>query len=179
MCGIGGIFLKNRSGINLKETVFKLSQTIKHRGPDGEGFVFISESSATPLASEDTPQFQNKDLNYIPKQTLNSFNTEANLALAHRRLSILDLTDTGHQPMASRDADIWITYNGEVYNYIELRKELEYLGHKFISTTDTEVIINAYQNGGPIACRNSTACGLFACTIRISRSYFVREIDSV
>ena len=148
MCGIGGIFLKNRSGINLKDTVFKLSQTIKHRGPDGEGFVFISETEATPLASEDTPEFKNKELNYIPKQHLNSFNKEANLAFAHRRLSIIDLTDSGHQPMANKEADIWITYNGEVYNYIELRKELENIGHKFISTTDTEVIINAYKQWG-------------------------------
>ncbi len=148
MCGISGIWLKQNSSLNIKEAVFKLSQTIKHRGPDGEGFAFFSETQDTPLASEDTPVFKSKELNYIPKQHLNSYTGEANLAFAHRRLSIIDLTDSGHQPMASKDAEIWITYNGEVYNYIELRKELEGLGHQFISATDTEVIINAYKQWG-------------------------------
>ena len=68
--------------------------------------------------------------------------------LVHRRLAILDLSDAGKQPMRTIDGRFWISHNGEVYNYIELRKELETKGHKFRSGTDTEVILNAYREWG-------------------------------
>lgn len=71
----------------------------------------------------------------------------ANFALGHRRLSILDLSDHGHQPMEYLNR-YWITYNGEVYNYLEIRKELETLGYVFRSGTDTEVILAAYDRWG-------------------------------
>lgn len=67
------------------------------------------------------------------------------LGLAHRRLSILDLTDAGKQPMTYADGRYWITYNGEVFNFIELRRDLEKLGYKFKTETDTEVILAAYH----------------------------------
>ncbi len=68
--------------------------------------------------------------------------------LGHRRLSIIDLSSAGHQPMKNGDGSLWITYNGELYNYRELRKELIDLGVKFISNCDTEVILKAYQTWG-------------------------------
>lgn len=71
-----------------------------------------------------------------------------NIGLGHRRLSIIDLSPAGHQPMSNEDQTIWITYNGEIYNYIELRPELEAKGHRFTSHTDTEVIIHAYEEYG-------------------------------
>src|SRR5207237_7205971 len=67
---------------------------------------------------------------------------------AHRRLSIIDLTETGHQPMQDVRGKAWITYNGELYNYRELRDELNTLGFRFRSTSDTEVVINAYLAWG-------------------------------
>jgi asparagine synthase (glutamine-hydrolysing) len=70
------------------------------------------------------------------------------VGLGHRRLSILDLTDAGRQPMASADSRYWITYNGEVYNYLEIRRELESLGRTFHSDTDTEVLLAAYEQWG-------------------------------
>jgi asparagine synthase (glutamine-hydrolysing) len=73
---------------------------------------------------------------------------KAGLGLGHRRLSILDLTDSGHQPMSYGDGKYWITYNGEIYNFIELRKELEGLGHRFRSESDTEIILSAYAQWG-------------------------------
>ncbi len=74
--------------------------------------------------------------------------TDGHLGLGHRRLSILDLSELGHQPMASKDKSIWITYNGEVYNYKLLKKDLMVKGYTFESHCDTEVIIYLYQEYG-------------------------------
>jgi asparagine synthase (glutamine-hydrolysing) len=68
-------------------------------------------------------------------------------SFGHRRLSIIDL-DAGRQPMASADGAIVITYNGEIYNYLELRSELVALGHSFRTSSDTEVLINGYRQWG-------------------------------
>ena len=68
-----------------------------------------------------------------------------NIGLGHRRLSIIDLSPAGHQPLSNETGEIWITYNGEVYNFPELRKKLEIKGHQFVSRTDTEVIIHLYE----------------------------------
>jgi len=70
-----------------------------------------------------------------------------NIVLGHVRLSILDLSKKGKQPM-SNDGRFWITYNGEIYNFKEIKKQLSDLGHKFYSKTDTEVILNAYKQWG-------------------------------
>ncbi|WP_027407978.1 asparagine synthase (glutamine-hydrolyzing) [Anoxybacteroides tepidamans] len=70
------------------------------------------------------------------------------LWLGHRRLAIVDLSDNGAQPMSYKNGRYWIVFNGEVYNYIEIRKELEQRGHRFMSTTDTEVIMAAYDEWG-------------------------------
>jgi asparagine synthase (glutamine-hydrolysing) len=67
-----------------------------------------------------------------------------NVGLGHRRLAIIDLTDDGAQPMRDRQHPIWITYNGEIYNYLELRAELEALGYAFYTASDTEVLLAAY-----------------------------------
>ncbi|MGZ3884852.1 MAG: asparagine synthase (glutamine-hydrolyzing), partial [Bacteroidia bacterium] len=148
MCGISGIWLKQTSSGDLKDTIYKLSQTLKHRGPDGEGFMLASSTETIAFASEDTPEFKNRTLNYSPHQHLKNAGSEFNLAFGHRRLSIIDLSDTGHQPMADKEGGLWITFNGEIYNYIELRKELEAFGHRFISSSDTEVILAAYKQWG-------------------------------
>jgi len=71
-----------------------------------------------------------------------------NVALGHRRLAIVDLSSSGHQPMSNEDNTLWIVYNGMIYNYIELREELRNLGHKIKSDTDTEVILHAYEEWG-------------------------------
>ena len=67
------------------------------------------------------------------------------VSLGHTRLSIIDLSEAGHQPMANEDGTIWITFNGEIYNFPDLRKDLENSGHVFKSNTDTEVIIHLYE----------------------------------
>lgn len=83
--------------------------------------------------------------------------------LGHRRLAIIDLSPAGHQPMQTADLRYVISYNGEVYNFLELRTELEALGHRFHSSTDTEVILEAYAQWGP-ACI-SRFNGMFAFVI--------------
>src|SRR3989338_3972831 len=70
------------------------------------------------------------------------------IGLGHRRLSIIDLSSAGHQPMSNHDKTVWITYNGEVYNFQELRSELISAGYSFKSKTDTEVLIYGYEKWG-------------------------------
>jgi asparagine synthase (glutamine-hydrolysing) len=75
--------------------------------------------------------------------------TDGLAALAHARLSIIDLSSAGHQPIASAGGDVWLTYNGEVYNFAELRDELAAVGYVFRSRTDSEVIANGWHAWGP------------------------------
>lgn len=70
------------------------------------------------------------------------------VALAHRRLSIIDLSPQGRQPMANEDGTIWTVFNGEIYNFQDLREDLQARGHQFASRTDTEVIVHAYEEWG-------------------------------
>ena len=70
------------------------------------------------------------------------------VGLGHRRLKIIDLSPRGHQPMSNEDGTIWVTYNGEIYNFPELREKLVHQGHTFSSRTDTEVIVHAYEEWG-------------------------------
>src|SRR5213083_661825 len=72
------------------------------------------------------------------------------VALGMRRLSIIDLS-TGHQPIHNEDKTVWIVFNGEIYNFRELRRELEAAGHVFYTSTDTEVIVHAYEQWGAAA----------------------------
>ncbi len=75
-------------------------------------------------------------------------NEDLNYALGHRRLSIIDLSPLGHQPMLSENKSIEIVYNGEIYNFLEIKEELKLLGHVFLSNSDTEVIIEGYIHWG-------------------------------
>jgi asparagine synthase (glutamine-hydrolysing) len=89
--------------------------------------------------------------------------TERNVGLGHRRLSIIDLSPSGRNPMSNEDETVWIVFNGEIYNFQELRPRLEAAGHKFRSRSDTEVILHLYEELGPMCVKELR--GMFAFAI--------------
>jgi asparagine synthase (glutamine-hydrolysing) len=91
------------------------------------------------------------------------FYESSGVALGHARLAIIDLHETGHQPMSDATGNYWITFNGEIYNYIELRSELQARGHVFRGQSDTEVLLTAFAEWGP-ACLDKLR-GMFAFAI--------------
>ncbi len=149
MCGIAGIVSKNNS-VSLRDAIISMSQSIKHRGPDGEGFAFFSNEISVPAYSNETPRIntESKSFIYNPSVSIHELDENYSFALAHRRLSIIDLSEAGHQPMCDTTSNYWLTFNGEIYNYIELREELKHKGHQFITQTDSEVLIEAYKEWG-------------------------------
>jgi asparagine synthase (glutamine-hydrolysing) len=141
MCGIAGIIELNSTPLDLA-LVKGMARIQQHRGPDGEGFFW--DNGAHAVWVEFNGQAQS-----LPRDLAGQHAERApRVALAHRRLAIIDLSPAGRQPMSDAAQRYWITYNGEVYNYIELRRELESLGYSFRSGTDTEVILAAYTEWG-------------------------------
>jgi asparagine synthase (glutamine-hydrolysing) len=107
-------------------------------------------------------------------------NKELNLCLGNRRLAIQDLTSAGHQPMSADNENLWITYNGEVYNFKELRAELNSLGANFISDTDTEVILKAYSQWGSASFSKLKGMFAFALTdLKINQTFLVRDPSGI
>lgn len=148
MCGITGIILKQKVNFNLTKKIVTMTDAINHRGPDGEGFILANDQLITPHFNTLKQNYHRADLNYIPKTSLQDYDQNSFLAFGHRRLSIIDLSETGHQPMCNKEGNTWITFNGEIYNYLEIKTELKNLGHAFISESDTEVILVAYKEWG-------------------------------
>jgi asparagine synthase (glutamine-hydrolysing) len=87
---------------------------------------------------------------------------EGSVGLAHRRLAIIDLSDAAGQPMANEDGTLWLVFNGEIYNFIELREELALKGHRFRSDGDSEVILHAYEEWGRDCLRRFNGMWAFA-----------------
>ena len=90
------------------------------------------------------------------------------VAFAHNRLSIIDLSSAGHQPMISDDGNLVLNYNGELYNFLEIKKELQNLGHQFHSRTDSEVVLHSFMEWGPKCVERF--CGMFAFAIWSAKS---------
>jgi asparagine synthase (glutamine-hydrolysing) len=140
MCGIAGV----AGGPEDLAPIRTMTAALRHRGPDDEGYLLADSRSgrACPFAGADT--LPGLGLPLLPSLPQGSFD----VALGHRRLAILDLGPGGHGPMASPDGRHWITYNGEIFNYVELRDELRGRGHAFRTTCDTEVLLAAYAEWG-------------------------------
>ncbi len=142
MCGIAGLFGKNKIEVDdLKKMINKL----KHRGPDGDGLVLFSEKNSFPVVGAETAHnIINTNFNYTPNSERIFDSNIADGGFAHRRLSIIDLEASGHQPMCSIDKRYWITFNGELYNYTEIKNKLIDLGYPFVSNSDTEVVLYSF-----------------------------------
>jgi asparagine synthase (glutamine-hydrolysing) len=104
--------------------------------------------SRTPAAAECGLSIRHRGPDDFGNQDFEVSGTPQWVSLCHRRLSIIDLSPAGHQPMSNEDGTVWIIFNGEIYNFLELRPELVSAGHRFQSKTDTEVILHGYEQWG-------------------------------
>lgn len=151
MCGISGIVQLQKDSHDLAGVLKKMNDRLKHRGPDDEGFTLFHERKAYCFAGQDTPDssFASK-LPFKPTSKIETAKDQQFvLGFGHRRLAIIDLSAGGHQPMCTLENQrIWITLNGEIYNYIELREELKGFGYSFYTESDVEVVLVAYQHWG-------------------------------
>ncbi|OOF20752.1 hypothetical protein BZJ19_16950, partial [Salinivibrio proteolyticus] len=138
MCGITGFFsYKNKCSTT---DFYNAHRKIAHRGPDDEGFIYRDSNGGLEniIGCDTISELRNRDL--ITNKSPSS------LIIGHRRLSILDLTSQGHQPFSY--VDLHLTYNGEIFNYVELRDELISVGYTFETQTDTEVFLKSYHYWG-------------------------------
>ncbi len=149
MCGIAGI-VDIQGNIRVAD-IREMTQSLRHRGPDGEGYFGWDPSGEWFIASgPDTPKaVLDASYPFCPRKPTDHFSDRScSLLLGHRRLSVIDLSPAGHQPMCTPDERYWIVHNGEIYNYIEIREALKGEGVSFDTQTDTEVILKAYQQWG-------------------------------
>lgn len=150
MCGISALI--GRQDVDVAPYIQPMTDIIRHRGPDDEGFALVKQQGAAPifLGGGDTPvDCYRHSSDFSPQSSISLHPiVPARIALGHRRLAILDLSPSGHQPMADTEGRRIIIYNGEVYNFPELRTELQALGYRFRSHSDTEVVFAAWQQWG-------------------------------
>src|SRR6266550_5144331 len=137
MCGIAGILSLGGAPPPVDVAVLqRMNDRQAHRGPDGEGFL-VGWRESGRFAHALVPHTRGCD-----------GRAAVQVALGHRRLAILDLSDRGRQPMSAGDPRVWIVFNGEIYNHQELRSDLQTRGYTFASRTDTEVLLVAYREWG-------------------------------
>jgi asparagine synthase (glutamine-hydrolysing) len=153
MCGIAGV-IGPGTGDDARPLLDSPLRTLRHRGPDDHGWLL------------DTPQGLQIGRGELPSGPIRGL-------LLHRRLSILDLSDSGRQPMTTPDGAFAIAFNGEIYNYVELREELRREGCVFHSQSDTEVLLHACARWGPAALRRLVGMFAFALLDTRRRTLFL------
>ena len=168
MCGIAGVLTFGQTRV-AADRVEGMVDIIAHRGPDDAGYLVRQTGVQHSRGASYGQAFTNKRFQHI-SPLLPMIDSQAgqellrgdfwNLFLGHRRLSILDLSPRGHQPMSNKAGDLWLVYNGEIYNFRELRSELEARGHGFAGGSDTEVLLRAYEEWGMDCVRRLN--GMFA-----------------
>lgn len=154
MCGIAGLVVETAGRLD-QGFAARALELLRLRGPDDLGVLSYSRSGVR--------------LGRDPACGM----ADAEVVFVHRRLSILDVTEAGWQPMASPDGRYYIVFNGEIYNYIELREELTALGHTFKSGSDTEVLLAAYCQWGRDALARFVGMFAFAILDTRARSLFL------
>ena len=148
MCGIACLI--NNNGAYTPEMLSRFTDAVSHRGPDGRGVAFFGPDGGRIANSADF-----------------------RLGLGHRRLSIIDLSESGSQPMEYDGGNYVIVYNGEIYNYVEIRAELEKEGYSFSSHCDTEVLLAAYKKWGVNCLSRLNGMWAFAIYDRAAEKLFV------
>ncbi|MCG8554536.1 MAG: asparagine synthase (glutamine-hydrolyzing) [Proteobacteria bacterium] len=149
MCGVvGGVALQTAHREALGRDAQSMLSALDHRGGDGRGlscFGYDGTRGLVEVSEEDAPS----------------------IVLGHSRMAIIDVSDAGLQPMRSHDGTCWISFNGEIYNYIELRDELGIKGHRFRTETDTDVLLAAYREWG------------VGCLTRLNGMYAFAVVDAL
>ena len=166
MCGIAGMVRKKKIDLEL---LCRMAGSQRHRGPDDEGYTLLD-------ASGKLSHFRGQDsidaMHSFPHILDHFEERDIDVGLAHRRLSIIDLSPLGHQPMEYEGRYV-ITYNGEIYNYLELKNELADKGFTFRSDSDTEVILASYQAWGDTSVSRFIGMWAFAVIDVRSREVFL------
>lgn len=165
MCGIAGILNLKNDMSRSASAIHRMAGAMVNRGPDDEGYLIAAKNNNSPkiFSGSDTPYCKDSIPFYPVFPIQSSYNCDGHLFFAHRRLSIIDLSAHGHQPMSDDSGRFWIIYNGEIYNYLEIGKELEALGVRFAGDSDTEVLLYSYREWGPKALQKFN--GMFAFAI--------------
>jgi asparagine synthase (glutamine-hydrolysing) len=151
MCGIGGaILLQSDARPVTPDELLALGARMPWRGPDDEGYLLAERGGGLhlfggPVTSAETSA---AGLAYSPAPGAPDPAWRGDFGFAFRRLAILDLSPAGHQPMCDPSGRYWIVFNGEIYNYVELRAQLSPLGHRFATGCDTEVLLAAWTEWG-------------------------------
>jgi len=146
MCGIAGYFLKN-GAIESSRGIDLLLDPLRVRGPDDEGVCLVSRRDKSFVSCKTdftVPSLAGRLPHFKDDLSVKAHD----FSLLHTRYAIIDLSEAGHQPFVSHDRSVVGVFNGEIYNYVELRDELTSLGVKFRTSSDTEVLIEGYRFWG-------------------------------
>ncbi len=146
MCGIAGIVTTDPQGPVIRSFLLRALHRLRHRGPDDSGML-LSDGVSTVIGGGNP--IAEGALPWIPAIPLTDCRLqEATVGLAHARLSIFDTSPAGHQPMSTPEGDLWVVFNGAIYNFKTLREELRMHGHNFRTGTDTEVLLAGWRQWG-------------------------------
>lgn len=156
MCGIVGVVSLSEKSVKQNQAIPML-ESLAHRGPDDAGYLFFHTGLRHSTKVSFFQAFSDEKFHHLSpllpiiqsrasQKEINSHDWD--IFLGHRRLSVIDTSAAGHQPMSDLSKNIWLSYNGEIYNFLDIRKELESLGHRFASQSDSEVILYAYIEWG-------------------------------
>lgn len=146
MCGIAGIVVREPE-TGIADALRRMTEVIRHRGPDDEGYIVGDHASGLVQSASGADSIPEARKAYPDIASLAG--AAFSFGLGQRRLSIIDPSASGHQPMTTAYGDHWITFNGEIYTYREIRKDLEASGYAFRTRSDTEVLLDTYDKHGP------------------------------
>ncbi len=155
MCGIAGLFHRNGSPVD-PDVLVRMTRTLTHRGPDEEGYFVNGRPPVDALGGLEAGKLGSSNHSRLTIHDSRAHGApirgtiaagRGDVGLGHRRLSIIDLS-SGQQPLSNEDGTVWVAFNGEIYNFQSLKKELEARGHRFRTHSDTETIVHAWEEWG-------------------------------